>query len=420
MRGAVTGAQRSPLHRCHLAGASSEAMSLPSAKLVAVSAGVRMPARSVRLRLTALYGGLFLLSGAALLALTYVLVRHATAGASVTNITGTAITPSGARGMTATSHGVDLHQLLVQSAIALAIMSVVSAMLGWVVAGRVLAPLRTITARTRQISDDNLHDRLALRGPDDELKELADTIDGLLERLEAAFDAQRRFVANAAHELRTPMAGMRASLDVAMAKPGELPPQIVTLEDRLRTGFAQVDRLLGSFLALARAQQEPLADQCTLSLDDIAAAAITRHADAISRLSLTVDREHCADGVVLGSETLLSRMVENVIENAINHNQPGGWIHVTSNADSRFASLVVENAGEVLAQDDVDQLAQPFRRLGTDRTGSENGAGLGLSIVAAIAQAHGGKLDLHARSDGGLRASIELPLAAPAAAEALT
>jgi hypothetical protein len=347
------------------------------------------------------------------------LVRHATARASVTTITGTAITPSGAHGLTATSHAIDLHQLLVQSAIALAIMSVVSAVLGWVVAGRVLAPLRTITARTRQISEDNLHDRLALQGPDDELKELADTIDALLERLEASFDTQRRFVANAAHELRTPMAGMRASLDVAMAKPGALPPQIMTLEDRLRTGFAQVDRLLGSFLALARAQQEPLADECTLSLAEIVSAAIKRQSDAISRLKLTVEEEARPEGLVVGSQTLLSRMVENVIENAINHNRPGGWIHVTINTDGRFATLVVENGGDLLAQDDVDQLAQPFRRLGTDRTGSEDGAGLGLSIVAAIAQAHGGELDLHARSDGGLRASVELPLASPATAEAL-
>jgi signal transduction histidine kinase len=205
---------------------------------------------------------------------------------------------------------------------------------------------------------------------------------------------------------------MRASLDVAIAKPGALPPHILTLEDRLRTGFAQVDRLLESFLALARAQQAHLADQCTLSLDEIACAALTRHADAISRLELTIDRQERPEGLVTGNETLLSRMVENVIENAIDHNQPRGWINITSNIDGAFASLVVQNGGELLAQDDVDRLAQPFRRLSADRTGSENGAGLGLSIVAAIAHAHDGKLDLHARSDGGLRVTIELPLAA--------
>jgi signal transduction histidine kinase len=392
-------------------------MSRPAAKLAEPRVRLRMPARSVRLRLTALYGGLFLLSGAGLLALTYVLVRHATAGASVTRGTGSAVTPSGARAMTATSHAVDLHQLLVQSAIALAVMAVASAALGWVVAGRVLAPVRTITARTRRISDDSLHERLALQGPDDEVKELADTIDALLERLEAAFEAQRRFVANAAHELRTPMAGLRASLDVAMAKPGPLPPHIETLEDRLRAGFAQVDRLLESFLALARAQQGRFADACTLSLDDIASAAIARQGDAISRLNLTVEEDACPEGVVEGSETLLSRMVENVIENAIDHNHPDGWIHVTASVGGRFANLAVENGGAVLAQDDVDALAMPFRRLGADRTGSEKGAGLGLSIVASIAEAHGGKLELRARADGGLRVAIELPLASPARTE---
>jgi signal transduction histidine kinase len=392
-------------------------MSRVSAKLVERIPRVRLPARSVRSRLTALYGGLFLVSGAGLLAITYVLVSRATAISAVA--VGSPHGPAPAHAAVIHGHSVDLHQLLVQSGIALAIMSVVSAVLGWVVAGRVLAPLRTITTRTRRISEDNLHDRLAVHGPDDELKELADTIDGLLERLEAAFDAQRRFVANAAHELRTPMAGMRASLDVAIAKPGALPPQIVTLEDRLRTGFAHVDRLLESFLALARAQQAHLADQRTLTLDEVASTALTRHSDAISRLELTVERQERPEGLVIGNQTLISRMVENVIENAINHNQPHGWIQITSNSDGAFASLVVENGGELLAQDDVDQLAQPFRRLGADRTGSEDGAGLGLSIVAAIAHAHDGKLDLHARSDGGLRVTIELPLAAPARAEAL-
>ena len=190
---------------------------------------------TVRLRLTALYGSLFLVSGAGLLAITYVLVYHATASSFETRTTATTRTPGGAPVSVAQSHAADLHQLLVQSGIALAIMTVASAVLGWLVAGRVLAPLRTMTEATRRISEDNLHDRLALSGPNDELKALADTIDGLLERLEAAFDAQRRFVANASHELRTPLAGMRASLDVAIAKPGPLPPQLVTLDDRLRT-----------------------------------------------------------------------------------------------------------------------------------------------------------------------------------------
>ena len=374
---------------------------------------------TVRLRLAALYGSLFLVSGAGLLAVTYVLVYHATAGSFETRTTATTRTPGGAPVSVAHSHAADLHQLLVQSGIALAIMTVASALLGWLVAGRVLAPLRTMTEATRRISEDNLHDRLALRGPNDELKALADTIDGLLARLEAAFAAQRRFVANASHELRTPLAGMRASLDVAIAKPGPQPPQLVTLDDRLRHGFDQVDRLLESFLVLARAQQAPLPDESTVSLDEIAAAAIGRCSGAISQMQLNVDQERCRDACVMGGKTLLARMVENVIDNAVTHNQPGGWIRVTSSVNGALALLAVENGGRVLAQDDVDTLAQPFRRLGAERTGQENGTGLGLSIVASIAQAHGGALDLHALADGGLRIVIALPLAVGAVAGAL-
>ena len=373
---------------------------------------------TVRLRLAALYGSLFLVSGAGLLAVTYVLVYHATAGSFETRTTATTRTPSGAPVSVAHSHAADLHQLLVQSGIALAIMTVASALLGWLVAGRVLAPLRTMTEATRRISEDNLHDRLALRGPNDELKALADTIDALLERLEAAFAAQRRFVANASHELRTPLAGMRASLDVAIAKPGPQPPQLVTLDDRLRHGFDQVDRLLESFLVLARAQQVPLPDESIVSLDEIAAAAIGRCSGAISQMQLNVDQERCRDACVMGGKTLLARMVENVIDNAVTHNQPGGWIRVTSSVNGALALLAVENGGRVLAQDDVDTLAQPFRRLGAERTGQENGTGLGLSIVASIAQAHGGALDLHALADGGLRIVIALPLAIAAVAGA--
>jgi signal transduction histidine kinase len=373
---------------------------------------------TVRLRLTALYGSLFLVSGAGLLAITYVLVYHATAGSFETRTTATTRTPGGAPVSVAHSHAADLHQLLVQSGIALAIMTVASAVLGWLVAGRVLAPLRTMTEATRRISEANLHDRLALSGPNDELKALAETIDGLLERLEAAFDAQRRFVANASHELRTPLAGMRASLDVAIAKPGPLPPQLVTLDDRLRHGFDQVDRLLESFLLLARAQHGPLPDESIVSLETIAASA-KRCSGAISQAQLNVDQEPWPDARVSGSRTLLARMVENVIDNAVTHNQPGGWIRVTPSVNGALALLVVENGGRVLAQDDVEALAQPFRRLGAERTGQENGTGLGLSIVASIAQAHGGTLDLQALADGGLRVVIALPLAVAAAEGAL-
>jgi hypothetical protein len=367
------------------------------------------PVRSVRLRLTALYSGLFLLCGVGLLAITYLLVDRATAiHAVATRSPGEAP----AHGAVVHTHLVDLHQLLAQSGVALAIMTGVSGVLGWLVAGRVLRPLRAMTSATRRISEENLDQRLALPGPRDELTELADTIDGLLERLEAAFEAQRRFVANASHELRTPLATMRASLDVAIAKPVPVPEHIRILENRLRQEFDRIERLLEGLLSLARSQHAPVGEELTVALDQIAFEAVARRAPEISAKRLDIDLQPDVEVWVRGSETLLSRMIENVIENAISHNEPGGWVRVTPTAEGAVASLVVENGGGLLAQEDVDQFVEPFRRVGAPRTGSQTGTGLGLSIVASIAQAHGGALDLRARSDGGLRVVIVLPAAA--------
>jgi hypothetical protein len=315
-------------------------------------------------------------------------------------------------------HGTDRRQLLIASGVALAIMAALSLVLGWLVAGRFLAPLRTITTTTREISATNLHERLSLAGPDDELKELGDTFDELLARLERAFQFERQFVANASHELRTPLAGMRTSLDVAMAKPGPVPPQFLTLAGRLRRELDHVDRLLESFLMLAHAEQGPVADQSTISLAELVRLTIERHAGAISAMALDVERENGHDVWVTGSETLLSRMVENVIDNSISHNQPGGWVRVGTAVEGQFARLSVENGGPVLDPDDVKELTQPFRRVGAQRTGSDKGIGLGLAIVASIAEVHDGTLDLQALSDGGLRVVITLPLAIRTAARA--
>jgi signal transduction histidine kinase len=299
----------------------------------------------------------------------------------------------------------------------LAIMAGVSLAVGWLVAGRFLQPLRTITATTREISATNLHERLNLAGPDDELTELADTFDELLDRLERSFAFERQFVANASHELRTPLAGMRTSLDVAMAKPGPVPPHIGTLADRLRRELDHVDRLLESFLTLAHTQQGPLADESTVSLAELVRLAIERRADAISAMGLDVEQQQQRpDTWVTGSQTLLSRMVENVIDNAVGHNQSGGWVRVSTAVEDKRAQLVIKNGGPVLDPDQVKQLAQPFRRIGAERTGSDNGAGLGLAIVSSIIEVHGGTLDLDALTDGGLRVAITLPLAVRTAA----
>jgi signal transduction histidine kinase len=476
-------------------------------------AALRPPGRTVRSRLTWIYGSLFLLSGAVLLTVTGVLWGHATDGTITTfsnapvrilNVTGLAATAKGgsgaqvaggavpvasggasggsgaaastarvasgtsgaaastARVASGTSgasgapagglveaagsapppgagpvtgspvrqnaakrqfvvgqlrvladeqHSSDLHDLLLYSALALGIMAVLAIVLGWLMAGRVLRPLRTITATARDISANNLHERLEMDGPDDELKELGDTFDQLLGRLERSFQTQQQFVANASHELRTPLATMRATLDVALAKPDPAPPQTVLIARRLRRELDHVDRLLGGFLALARAQAGATAGDVPLSLDRLVASSLDDRAGPIADLDLTVDRCGCPDARVAGNRPLLARMVENLVDNAVRHNRPGGWVHVRSQVDARTARLVVENDGPVLDESALQELGQPFRRLRADRTGSDTGLGLGLSIVAAIADAHGGHLALHALRGGGFQAVVDLPLA---------
>jgi signal transduction histidine kinase len=271
-----------------------------------------------------------------------------------------------------------------------------------------------------RISDTNLHERLAMPGPRDELRLLADTIDRLLARLEAAFDAERRFVANASHELRTPLAMMRTTLDVAVAKPGGVPTQTRELDADLRVDLNHAERLLESFLTLARAQDGRLDEHNPVALEPVISAALIARAEQIAAKRLTVETR-LADARVSGSATLLGRMIENVIENAVRHNQPGGSIELTlTPINEQRARVIVDSSGPVLDQSAVAQLAQPFKRLSQDRIGPRNGHGLGLSIVAAVAAAHHGRLDLHARTEGGLRVEITLPTAAIAQLEETT
>ncbi|HUZ02305.1 MAG TPA: HAMP domain-containing sensor histidine kinase [Thermomicrobiaceae bacterium] len=306
-------------------------------------------------------------------------------------------------------HDADVKQFLFASGIALAVMSVASLLLGWIVAGRVLHPLRTITTTTRAISATNLNQRLALGGPDDEVKELGDTIDGLLARLEAAFNAQRRFVANASHELRTPLTMLRTSLDVAVGKP-TAPPEVTVLAAKLREGLDQADRLVEELLVLARARHRGLTNLTAVSLDDLVDAALAARRAAVAGMTLTV-RPALEPVSVVGSRPLLARLVANLLDNAVRHNVAGGCIRVTTGARGRVATLVVENGGPRLDASRVKLLGEPFQRLGTERTNTDGGIGLGLSIVAAIVEAHHGSLTISARPEGGLRVAVELPLA---------
>jgi signal transduction histidine kinase len=390
-----------------------------------------MPRRTVRLRLTALYGGLFLVCGAALLAITYLLVagfpaalpgrpfgafgppsRGGPTPSRCPLSQGFSQAQSCLHAIALVTQAADLHGLLIRSGIALVIMAVLSIWLGWLVAGRVLRPLQVITSTTRQISEENLHQRLTLPGPLDELTELGDTIDGLLGRLEGAFDAQRNFVANASHELRTPLAMMRTSLDVAEAKSLPVSQDASVLAGKVREGLDQADRLVESFLVLARAQRGVMTDLTMVCLPRVVSAALAGRTEDTADIHLAV-RAQLGDADVTGSQTLLARMVANLVDNAIRHNQPGGFIDIVTESDACAVRLVVENGGPLLDPDEVAQLSQPFKRLGAERTGSASGVGLGLSVVAAIAAAHRGTLDLEAGPEGGLRALVELPQAGP-------
>lgn len=375
---------------------------------------IRLRSGTVGVRFTILYAVVFLLSGIGLLGLTFLL-----SGGSVSSVA-PAGNPPAEGGLAAAQqhirvledqlaavHAQQARQLLAGSLVALIVMAVVSMLLGRVLAKRVLRPLRLITSATRRISADNLDRRLAVIGPADEVKDLADTIDELLERLEASFAAQRRFVANASHELRTPLATIRASLDVAVAKPDPA-ASTVALADRLRTQLDRVDHLLDGFLVLARAQHGALADAAPVDLGDLIDRALRERSADVEANGLSVTVDVAPATATQGSPALLARLVGNVVDNAVTHNENGGWIRITGSVSEEETALVVETGGRVLDQREVDLLAQPFERLGGERTGS---SGLGLSIVAAVAAAHGGRLALLARPEGGLRVSITLPAA---------
>ena len=381
-----------------------------------------LPRRTVRLRLTALYGMLFLASGAGLLTITNILARSWPWPALVVSpdsrVSGRiqpapSPIPAQVRVQAAAQHAAALNQLLAESAIALGVMAVVSAVLGWLVAGRVLRPLREMTAAARAISAEDLSKRLAVPGPDDELKDLGDTIDDLLHRLETAFAAQRRFAASASHELRTPLAMMRTSLDVATAKPAPVPAELTVLAGKLREGLDQADHLVENLLLLARAQHGARDEQETIPLGPLVTDAIGTRAGLIASMGLHVKHSPVdrAGVLVTGNPVLLAQMVANLIDNAVRHNHPGGWIRTQTSRDGPTVRLLVENGGSVLDPGKVTTLTQPFQRLGGDRTGSAAGTGLGLAIADAIAATHGGTLHLYARPEGGLRAVIDLPAA---------
>jgi signal transduction histidine kinase len=374
-----------------------------------------LPRRTVRLRLTLLYGGLFLLSGAGLLAITYVLVDNRLS--APVSISGGSLPQSATGGIVhgsppaslAAQQTADLHQLLVQSAIALAIMAVVSIGLGWLVAGRVLRPIQTMTAITRRISERSLHERLALGGPRDELTDLGDTIDDLLGRLDTAFESQRRFVANASHELRTPLMLSQTLLQVALADPSiTLDALKAVCHEAIDTGKEQA-QLIDALLTLARSQRgldhrEPF-DLAATVLDTLGWAHETASAKTVT-LEATLD-----PAPVLGDPRLARRLVTNLVDNAIRYNHPDGTVEVITALRAGNALLRVTNTGPPVPGDQVDRLLQPFQRFDEQRSNDRDGLGLGLSIVSAVAAAHDARLSVRPQPTGGLAVEITFPSA---------
>jgi two-component system, OmpR family, sensor histidine kinase VanS len=388
---------------------------------------LHLPPRTVRLRLTLLYSGLFFVSGAALLAITYILVRKSS-GPDLIIPTGTrdgSTSPgalSKALARPDVAHYVrhlgeqqyaralhlradDLHQLLVRSGIALAIMTAVSIALGWLIAGRVLRPLRAMTVTTRQISERNMHERLALSGPRDELKDLADTIDGLLARLQAHVAEQQRFAANASHELRTPLAITQTLLEVARNDPNGDDGELV---ERLHAVNTRAIDLTEALLLLSGADQWPFArEQVDLSLvaEEATETLLPLAEDRAIAIETSVEPAPTA-----GSRALLLQLSTNLVHNAIVHNLPDrGTVWVSTSARPDVVELTVENTGETLAPQLVTTLAEPFLR-GNERARADHaGVGLGLAIVKRIAQAHDGTLVLAPRAAGGLRVTVRIP-----------
>jgi signal transduction histidine kinase len=408
-------------------------------KLTRAAQRLPLPRRTIRLRLALLYGGLFFISGAALLAIIFVtvarthgvysqafpapVIRTEVHGApSGTPLHGLPAprettertlhaTPSASGGVVqvfnAGQHGADVHVLAFVSLVALAIMAAVSMGLGWLIAGRVLRPLRTITTAAREISATNLHQRLALEGPDDEFKELGDTFDGLLARLDASFQSQRQFVANASHELRTPLARLKTLAQVALADPNASQESLRAAHERVLAAEQQLEELIEALLTLAGGERA-LDSRRPIDLAALTEQMLAARRPEIEQRGLQLNTTLDQAGTE-GDARLLERLAANLIDNAILYNAGPGRIDVTTTTVAGQAILSIANSGPVIPPQELDRLQRPFQRLGTDRTNQGDGHGLGLSIVHAIAAAHEATVSIHAQPQGGLDVEVCFP-----------
>src|SRR6266566_2165966 len=357
------------------------------------SAAIRLHWRTLRLQLALLYAGAFVALGAALLAISGLLVRSGSVSVSGSSSSQNAFT----------GRHFDVGPALVFAGTVL-----VALALGWLIAGRFLRPLRTITATARDISASNLSRRLSLAGRGDEFTELGETLDDLFARLEASFQAQRRFVANASHELRTPLTAERTLLQVALADPGATVETLRSTCQQLLTLGDQQERLIEALLTLASSERG--IDQWQpFDLAEIAGKAIMDRHQESGRRGIRIDAA-LNPAPATGDPSLADSLVANLVDNAIRHNLDGGRAEISTAVAGDKAILSVSNTGAVIPPAEVDRLFQPFQRLGTERAGHADGTGLGLAIVRAIAGVHGATLTANARPEGGLDIQVSFSL----------
>ena len=405
-------------------------MSVPRAR----RGSARWLPQTFRVRLALLFAALFLAAGAALLGITYALAASVpvkvppvtSAQAKLAFIckgkggTGKQAAPLLSRNCLRAFAAVRAHEaaitqrdqtlghLLVYSLAALGVMTVVSGGVGWLVAGRVLRPVSSITEAARRASEQHLGERLELTGPHDELRELADTFDQMLERLDAAFASQRRFVADASHELRTPLTVMRTAIEVTMAKPARTPEQLELMAAKVARSAAQAEALIEALLTLAASEQAPASPEL-VDLATVAEDAVDSAAARARDLGLQVDTD-LATASACGNRLLLERLAGNLVDNAVRHNIRGGWVAIRTGTSDGQARFEIANSGAVIPEELVPSLFEPFRRV-EERTSIRDGAGLGLAIVRSIGTAHGADVEAHSLPAGGLRVVVALPLA---------
>jgi signal transduction histidine kinase len=363
-----------------------------------VNSGFRLPRRSLRRQVSLLYAALFFASGVALLVIT---------GAALIGVKSTTRVGSGGRASAIAQHGTDVHRVVVGAAVGLAVMVVLSLALGWLIAGRLLRPLRTITATARDISASNLHRRLSLGGRYDELRELGETLNDLFGRLEASFESQRHFVANASHELRTPLTAERTLLQVALADPEATVQTLRSACGEVLALGEQQERLLEALLTLASSERG-IEHREPFDLAEIAEKVLLVRREEAARRGIRVDAALSA-APAAGDPSLAESLVANLVDNALRHNLPGGQVEISTTTVTGRASILVRNTGTVIRPDEVARLFRPFQQLGQQRVRHAGGHGLGLAIVHAIASAHGAALTASARPEGGLDIEVSFP-----------